>query len=332
MTRMKPSTFVAGVFLIGARPSVSQKTSQQCNFCLIIRVFWKEKEKLLVIKAEEDSAAFRRLESLTEHLQWSPQGKKESSPHCSSTVSPSQQLFSGQMKPLLLLGIFCATCAAAPRDLSGKMFTFPKQSTSSYVKLFPSQTRFSSVTLCQRYLTDLRRDHVLFSLATPSFSNALMLMWVEGKKSITTFVKNTESQFDNQDRKLNMWHSVCFTWESSTGIAQLWLDSKPSVRRFLLSGWNIDERSMIIILGQEQDSHGGSFSASQSFVGMVADVHMWSYVLSPGQIRAYTDGREFTPGNVINWKALEYRIFDRVLIENKALKQDDVTSCSIAGI
>ncbi|XP_053744027.1 C-reactive protein-like isoform X2 [Synchiropus splendidus] len=235
------------------------------------------------------------------------------------------------MKPLLLLGILCTTCAAAPQDLSGKMFTFPKESISSGVKLIPSETQITSVTLCQRYLTDLRRDHVLFSLATPSFFNALMLMWVEGQKSIFTYVKNAESQFDNQDRKLNTWHSVCFTWESSTGIAQLWLDSKPSVRRFLLSGWNINERSMIIILGQEQDSHGGSFSASQSFLGMVADVHMWSYVLSPGQIRAYTDGRKFTPGDVINWKALEYRIFGRVLIENKSWKQD-VTSCSIAGI
>lgn len=70
---------------------------------------------------------------------------------------------------------------------------------------------------------------------------------------------------------------------------------------------------------QEQDSHGGGFDLKQSFVGMMSDVHMWDYVLSSCEIHSYMDDLNFTPGNVLNWRALEYQIVDRVLIEDKLM-------------
>lgn len=36
---------------------------------------------------------------------------------------------------------------------------------------------------------------------------------------------------------------------------------------------------------QEQDSHGGGFHINQCFVGMMSDVRMWNYVLSPCEIQ-----------------------------------------------
>ena len=68
---------------------------------------------------------------------------------------------------------------------------------------------------------------------------------------------------------------------------------------------------------QEQDSHGGGFDLKQSFVGMMSDVHMWDYILSPCEIQKYVDELNFTPGNVLNWSAMELQITDRVLIEDK---------------
>lgn len=68
---------------------------------------------------------------------------------------------------------------------------------------------------------------------------------------------------------------------------------------------------------QEQDSHGGGFDQRQCFTGMMSDVHMWNYVLSSCEIQNYMVDQNFTPGNVLNWKALEYQIFSKVLIEDK---------------
>ncbi|MED6249545.1 hypothetical protein ATANTOWER_015865 [Ataeniobius toweri] len=116
------------------------------------------------------------------------------------------------------------------------------------------------------------------------------------------------------DNKLNVWHSVCLTWDSESGIGQLWFDGTSSVRKFL-SGSEISQP--LVILGQEQDSYGGGFDSQQSFVGMMSDIHLWDYVLSPCEIQRYVDNLNFTPGNVLNWMALTCDITEGVLIEDK---------------
>ncbi|KAM8826171.1 C-reactive protein-like [Synchiropus picturatus] len=222
------------------------------------------------------------------------------------------------MRLLLLLGLLSA-CAAVPQDLTGKVFTFPQSSTSSYVRLTASHTQFAKATLCQRFMTDLRRDHGLFSLSTRTFPNGFLIFWDEPNKEMEVHIRDKKAEYYKTDIKLNMWHSLCATWESSNGLVQLWLDGLPSIRKYVAWGTNFTESQLIIILGQEQDSHGGSFDSKQCFIGMMADVHMWDYVLSPCEIQAYVDDRNFTPGNMLNWKALEFQIFDKVLIEDKQM-------------
>ncbi|KAI3360998.1 hypothetical protein L3Q82_013201, partial [Scortum barcoo] len=179
--------------------------------------------------------------------------------------------------------------------------------------------------------TDLRRAHSLFSLATPSAFNDLLIYKEQTGSEISLNIRNQAVIFAGQDYKLNTWHSVCSTWDSASGLVQLWLDGKPSSRRFS-SESNING-PIIIVLGQvqfsstikrikefnvmDQDSHGGAFDINQSFVGMMSDVHMWDYTLSPCEIQNYTDDLNFTPGNVLNWRALLFQIVGRVLIEDK---------------
>ncbi|KAK6326425.1 hypothetical protein J4Q44_G00020700 [Coregonus suidteri] len=117
--------------------------------------------------------------------------------------------------------------------------------------------------------------------------------------------------FDGQDYTLNTWHS---TWASETGLGQLWLDGKPSTRKFLQSE---AIKGKTIILGQEQVKFGRFFARQQSFVGMLTDVHMWDNLRSPYEIQRYTNQTNFTPGNVLSWGALDFQTSDRVLLENK---------------
>ncbi|KAF1387868.1 hypothetical protein PFLUV_G00084380 [Perca fluviatilis] len=89
------------------------------------------------------------------------------------------------------------------------------------------------------------------------------------------------------------------------------------MRKYVSSG--AIRGSPIIILGQEQDAHGGGFDLKQCFVGMMSDVHMWDYTLSPCEMQKYVDDLNFTPGNVLNWRAMEFQIIGRVLIEDKLM-------------
>ncbi|XP_070822894.1 C-reactive protein-like [Chaetodon trifascialis] len=219
---------------------------------------------------------------------------------------------------LLLLLTLLTGCAASPQDLSGKMFTFPQETNTAHVRLTASSQDFGAVTACHRSFTDLKRDHILFSLATPSNANSLLIFWDETNKEMESHIRDKKSEYRGQDYKPNMWHSICTTWDSASGLVQLWFDGRPSIRKFVSSGSSI-RGSTIIILGQEQDSHGGGFDLKQSFVGMMSDVHMWDYILSPCEIQKYMDDLNFTPGNVLNWRALEFQITDRVLIEDKMM-------------
>ncbi|XP_071385303.1 C-reactive protein-like [Centroberyx affinis] len=218
------------------------------------------------------------------------------------------------MEKLSLLMVMFATCYAAPQDLSGKEFVFPKETNTAHVKLLTNKNKFNSVTACLRFFTDLSRDYSLFSLATPSHSNDFLIFIMNSKDEIEVSALNKHTNFLAVSLERNASHSLCATWTSKTGVAQLWVDGKPTVKRFIYSGQPITGRP-ITILGQDQDSHGGRFDAKQSFIGMLSDVHMWDYVLSPSEIQLYMNDMNFTPGNVFNWKALEFQITGQILVE-----------------
>ncbi|MED6272662.1 hypothetical protein CHARACLAT_032650, partial [Characodon lateralis] len=152
------------------------------------------------------------------------------------------------MRLLLLLGMLTA-CAAITQDLSGKMFTFPLETNTAHVKLKTTKQDFNAVTVCERSFTDLERNHLLFSLATPNHANDFLVLWNGSDKQLEIYVRNKITFFKKVDYKQNTWHSVCTTWDSTSGLVQLWLDGQPSVKKFTSSGSHITG-SPIVLLGQ----------------------------------------------------------------------------------
>lgn len=235
-------------------------------------------------------------------------------PH-SFTLTPLQGTDTvNKMKRLFLTLMMITSSYSVPRDLSGKVFTFPQASDTAYVKLEIPNEVLNSMTVCFRFFTDLTRNHALFSLATPSSDNAFLVFKSGAAGRINHFVQGKEVLFEGLDYTLNLWHPLCSTWSSDSGVVQLWLNGKPASRKFTQSGPL--KGKPIVILGQDQDSHGGRFDAAQSFVGMMSDVHMWDYVLSPCEIQHFSSDLNFTPGSVINWRALEYQAVGKVLLED----------------
>uniref|UniRef100_A0A3P9CDG7 Pentraxin (PTX) domain-containing protein n=1 Tax=Maylandia zebra TaxID=106582 RepID=A0A3P9CDG7_9CICH len=162
--------------------------------------------------------------------------------------------------------------------LSGKMFIFPQQTNKANVRQNTSMQSLTAVTPCFRCITDLSRNHNLFSLYTSFLST--MASWYSRKQEVMPGL-HAES-----------WQSICTTWDSESELVQLWLNGKPSIKKFI--------GGLVITDPVEQDSHGGGFDINQCFVGMMSDVRMWNYVLSPCEIQA-----------------LEFEATGRVLVENK---------------
>lgn len=220
------------------------------------------------------------------------------------------------MEKLLFLMVMFATCCAVPQDLSGKVFVFPRQSKTDHVKLQTSQTEFTSVTTCLRFQTDITRTYGLFSLSTSMHSNAFLLFKKEAVDVINMHARGGNTDFLSLSFAPNSWHSMCATWRSDNGLAQLWVDGKATVKRFIQSG--AITGTPITILGQEQDSYGGGFDLNQSFIGMITEVHMWDHVIPTSEIKRYMNDKYFTPGNVFNWRALDYEITGQIFVDEES--------------
>uniref|UniRef100_A0A668W1W2 Pentraxin family member n=1 Tax=Oreochromis aureus TaxID=47969 RepID=A0A668W1W2_OREAU len=173
------------------------------------------------------------------------------------------------------------------------------------VRLSTSMQSFTAVTACFRSITDLSRNHNLFSLSTPSFHNGFLVFKEAGNNVIDIYVRNNRVTFTGQDYMLNTWQSICTTWDSESELVQLWLNGKPSIKKF------------IVLIPTLCNLYRSRIPMAGDLTSIMSDVHMWNYVLSPCEIQRFVEDLNFTPGNMINWRALEFEATGRVLVENK---------------
>ena len=58
----------------------------------------------------------------------------------------------------------------------------------------------------------------------------------------------------------------------------------------------------LLLLGQEQDSLGGSFNARQSFIGELTGVNVWGHVLRGDEITRMSRVCLTGEGDIIQWR------------------------------
>ncbi|XP_062373896.1 serum amyloid P-component-like [Sardina pilchardus] len=147
--------------------------------------------------------------------------------------------------------------------------------------------------------------------------NDFLLMTSYKEQSFIVYIHNNEVTFPGlHDPGKDTWNSICATWKPDSKLSQIWINGNPSEKKAHSRATLYENPT--IILGQEQDSVGGGFNLDQSFAGKMTDVHMWDYVLSACEIRRFARDFYFTPGNVLNWKALDYSTTGSVSVEDKA--------------
>ncbi|CDQ90760.1 unnamed protein product [Oncorhynchus mykiss] len=201
---------------------------------------------------------------------------------------------------LVFLLVLIYGCYGDLQDLSGKVFVIPMTTSTSHVKLHANVSKpISAMTMCQRFNSEQERGQSLFSLATQSHDNDLLLYkrsmgCISGEMYWISLVC--------QIKKMNGSPSA-----GPGTLKRLWVNGKRSARRILKPDTSVTGTPSIMLV-QEQDSYGGGFDSSQSFVGEVTDVHFWDSVISPCEIQMYMELNKFTAGNILNWKDLQFSI------------------------
>ncbi|XP_069498094.1 serum amyloid P-component-like [Ambystoma mexicanum] len=212
----------------------------------------------------------------------------------------------------LLTSILGAVCQATNMD--GQVFLFTNESISNYVTLKQElSVPLKSFTICLHAFSELTRDYSLLSVNNPTKANAFLLFHSKYPERPIAFDVDGQAMSFTATLNTPERTHICSTWDSSSGVTQLWLNGKPLARKVMKGGAAI-QTPLKMILGQEQVYSDGTFDESQSFMGEMGDMHVWDHVLSPADIQQVFLNNKHLNGNVISWRDLPFEINGDVLI------------------
>ncbi|RVE62894.1 hypothetical protein OJAV_G00160400 [Oryzias javanicus] len=145
-----------------------------------------------------------------------------------------------------------------------------------------------------------------FSYSAPGQANELVLIeWGNNPIELLIDDKAVTLPLSLSDGK---WHHVCVTWTTRDGQWEAYQDGVQKGAGTNLSPWHAIKPGGVFILGQEQDTLGGRFDATQSYVGEMSELHMWSRVLSADDIYSLASCGSHLQGDVIAWSETEVEL------------------------
>ncbi|NWX45176.1 AGRD2 protein, partial [Steatornis caripensis] len=180
------------------------------------------------------------------------------------------------------------------RDHVVPVLVFGDKTDTKYVKVLSDFPALPAVTACAHLQWDTRTQEIatIFSYAVPAFINEFQLRGFVDEEGFVRFaliVHGHHSPYLPMFRADGQWHHFCVTWQQENGTWAIYADGK---RRASASGLCAVGPSApqaiygqgTFIIGQDQDSLGGTFGDKESFSGNITDLHVWQKVLSAEQI------------------------------------------------
>ncbi|KAM9521992.1 adhesion G protein-coupled receptor D2 isoform 2-T4 [Guaruba guarouba] len=173
------------------------------------------------------------------------------------------------------------------------VLVFGHKTDTKYVKVLSDFPALPAVTACAHLQWDTRTQEIatVFSYAVPAFINEFQLRGFVDEEGFVRFaliVHEHHSPYLPVFRADGQWHHFCVTWQQENGTWSIYADGKRRASASGLCAVGSVPQAIYgqgtFIIGQDQDSLGGSFKEKESFSGNITDLHIWQKVLSVEQI------------------------------------------------
>ncbi|KAJ8001665.1 hypothetical protein DPEC_G00171820 [Dallia pectoralis] len=138
-----------------------------------------------------------------------------------------------------------------------------------------------------------------FSYSVPGQPNELVLL--QGLHNPVELLINDKVAQLPLTLAQGVWEHICVSWTLRDGVWKAYQGGKQKGRGEGLAAWHPIKPGGVLILGQEQDTLGGRFDASQALVGEMSLFNMWDRVLKPAEVAALAACTSCTLGNVVPW-------------------------------
>ncbi|NXR39763.1 CBX6 protein, partial [Zosterops hypoxanthus] len=186
--------------------------------------------------------------------------------------------------------------------------TIPVQNNYMYARVKKSLPELYAFTICMWLKSKaLAGIGTPFSYSVPSQANEIVLLeW--GSNPLELLINDKVAQLP-LSLKDKAWHHVCVAWTTRDGKWSAYQDGEQRGAGENLASWHSIRPQGIIILGQEQDTLGGRFDATQAFVGELAQFGVWDHMLAPAEILGLANCTSHLQGNVIQWDEQAVEVF-----------------------
>ncbi|XP_078367070.1 neuronal pentraxin-2-like [Oculina patagonica] len=282
------------------------------NCCKTVESLEQKLEKKLDLVNESNAALALQIQVMSQKLQTAMEtkGRLDAMNETIQTLSKTVESLDERIeKKLNLLNKSNAAMSVQVQTLTQRLTTlernqgnyallFPRKGTSDYVMTrgMPSLT---AVTVCVWMKTnDTGNEGTPLSYAVSGSYNELILI---DYRNLWFWVGASHSGYTKVSANDGKWHHICVTWENTGGSWNLFKDGKVAASGKGLKTGHVIRGGGALVLGQEQDSVGGTFDANQSFIGEMTGLNIWDRAINDTEIMRMSQSCLTGVGNVFQW-------------------------------
>ncbi|XP_053329829.1 adhesion G-protein coupled receptor D2 [Spea bombifrons] len=190
---------------------------------------------------------------------------------------------------------------------------FKSKTDTKYARLLVEFQPLAEVTVCAyvQWKSTNGDFQTIFSYAVPDFFNEFQLRGITDKDGFIRFaiiVHGQHTPYSVMFEEDGRWHHFCVTWLKLNGTWTLYADGKQKATSTKLSASQDIIKGGRFIVGQDQDSFGGTFKKKESFSGNITGLNMWSKVLNNDEIEQVRSCRLLEKDLIFSWNKQQLEI------------------------
>ncbi|XP_020499167.2 neuronal pentraxin receptor b [Labrus bergylta] len=181
----------------------------------------------------------------------------------------------------------------------GFVLSFPMRTNYMYGLVRKEITEMYAFTACVWLKAKEGGIGTPFSYSVPGQPNELVLL--QGVHNPVELLINDKVAQLPLSLPQDEWQHICVSWTLRDGVWKAYQGGKMKGRGEGLAAWHPIKPGGVLILGQEQDTLGGHFDASQALVGELSQFNLWDRVLKPAEVAALAECSSSALGNIAPW-------------------------------
>ncbi|KAK1155666.1 adhesion G-protein coupled receptor D2-like [Acipenser oxyrinchus oxyrinchus] len=182
---------------------------------------------------------------------------------------------------------------------------------TKYAKVELHFPALSEITVCAWVQWDNKSQGVstVFSYAEPFFINAFQLRGQTdeyGNINMALIVRGHHTPYKTLLRNDGEWHHLCVTWQKAKGIWAIYIDREKGNSGSGLYASNDINGDGMFIIGQDQDTLGGTFN--EAFCGNITALNIWNKSLSEEQVAGVSPCSMIMQNQLFHWDVTKITI------------------------